>query len=318
MAKKVKQKKSGMERRRQQKTHKKTLQRRSSASRPSQQPQSYKELEKVLSSLPTLAFDTELDSLAFDPQQLQQLLDSQLAEPMIISQLVTPDYLEMLQQRLRSIETKSAPNAPQHLLTKATLYALEHNAEIPMFMNPLIIALYLKEKAKLEGTPLTVSSIKQAVSAYEIKYVEMLEDLQEDPEAFQNFEEAVIDEESMPVAEEKPSYLETACLEEYYASLSEFSAYERERYREDIEVFLEDYDQIPPEEWSRDFLDTFLGEWGIENLNPTEEDVISMQKSLHHFFQFLRQKQIISEAFENEAVVLLQDQKRYIQLLSSR
>ncbi|HBR60490.1 MAG TPA: hypothetical protein DEA86_08640, partial [Deltaproteobacteria bacterium] len=105
MAKKTKPKKSGMLKRQQQKRQKKMLRRRQvMPKRVSQQPGSSQQLEQLLRTLPTLAFEPELADLSLDKTELKTLLDSDITEVDILMELLTEDFIVDLDQRLARLE----------------------------------------------------------------------------------------------------------------------------------------------------------------------------------------------------------------------
>ena len=70
-----------------------------------------------------------------------------------------------------------------------------------------------------------------------------------------------------------------------------------DRMREDLELFLEDFDPPPVEQWSSSIVDQFFLEWFIEHANPTDEDRLSMRETMLHLFKFLRVRKMLGEDF---------------------
>ena len=77
MAKIRKQKKSGMLRRQQQKRHNKMVRRRKIMPKRKPQLQNSPQLEQLLNTLPTLAFEPELVDLGMDKARLMELMKSE-------------------------------------------------------------------------------------------------------------------------------------------------------------------------------------------------------------------------------------------------
>ena len=316
MGKKVKKKKAGMAKRQQQKRFKKAQAKRRLAGRTPKLVNSYKGLQKVLSTLPTLAFATGVQEIQFNLEELKQRLDQGEADPHILTRLITGEVLQKLHGALTSIEARAIPQSPSEVLAKATIYALEHSEEIPLFMNPLLIGMYLRDKATVLGTPLQSSEIIKAVQNYEDTYGDLLQSLsgeseEETDDDLENVETDTDDHEG--TAQEV--FLASNVLDEFLSSLSSFSEAQQARIEEDVEVFLEDYADRAPDQWNAEYVDAFLGKWVIENLNPMVEDVVSMQNSLQPFFMFLQRKSIITESALTGILPLLADKAKYTKLL---
>ena len=82
-----------MLKRQQQKRQSKMIRRRlAMPKRVSQQPGSTEQLEQLLSTLPTLAFEPELADLRMDKIELKTLLDSDSKEVDILMKLLTEDF----------------------------------------------------------------------------------------------------------------------------------------------------------------------------------------------------------------------------------
>lgn len=316
MAKKVKQRKAGVTKRKQQKRHKRTLLKRKSSSRPPQQIRSQKDLQKILATLPHLAFEKEMENLRFNKTELEEMKGKNLPEPGIIMKLLTPEFVTDIQERLAILEKGSAPQSPQNMLAKATLYSIENSEEMPLFTNPLIIAIYLKTRAEVMGEELTVNGIGAAIDEFEEQYHELIEEIVTDPEALQRLDQ-LMEESPDSTTVESESIIDSSVMNEFMDTLSGLSDEEQERVEVDVEVFIEDYLQAPPEEWNKNLMDDFLGNWFIPKLNPLEDDLVSMQDSLIKFCEFLAQKEVLTQNALNEILPVLKDQTTYKQRLAN-
>lgn len=329
MAKKSKKQKAGMLKRKQQKKTKKALQRRQVSSRLPQQPNSEKELQKLLQRIPILAYEPELDSMRFDQGALATELDAETTDPVIIMKLLNPDFLAEFEKQMKIMEERVETDMQKNLMVKGMLYALEHD-EMPHFVNPLIVAIYLRTKADLASETLSPGQILKAVEQYEVDHMELIESL---IEATKEQEAAAAEVESsepqlpevegeevegeLVAPEAKVLQLDEETTDVFFDSLDALEDEARERVIEDVETFLEDYVSVPPEQWSTEVLDDFLGNWFVENLNPVVDDLISMQQSLEKLFHYLgAQGKIPAEVLE-PAIALLQDHETYKQRMTA-
>ena len=106
MAKKIKQKKSGMIRRQQKKRQQKKIRRRlSMPSRGQKNLDSSENIEQLLSILPTLAFEPEFVDLKMNESVMKVSLEKNMTEIDIFLKLLTDEFLLDLESRLtHSIE----------------------------------------------------------------------------------------------------------------------------------------------------------------------------------------------------------------------
>ena len=63
------------------------------------------QLEQLLSTLPTLAFEPELADLNMGHEELRTLLQSERTEADILMELLTEEFIADLDQRLEEMET---------------------------------------------------------------------------------------------------------------------------------------------------------------------------------------------------------------------
>ena len=311
MAKKAKKQKAGMLKRKKQKQSKKAFDRRRIASRMPQKPSSEKEVQKILRRLPILAYEPELLDLHFEESLLRPHLERESLDPQIVLNLITAEFLADFQKRLEKMNERTSGEMQKNIMVKGMLYSLEHD-QMPHFVNPLIVAIYLRSKAQFEGNTLELHQILKAAEDYEKSHMETIEKMIESPE----METDTVEKEELEVIEEKPSAvppIDSALMESYFKTLQEFSEDVEERMREDVEVFLEEYVRQPLEEWTAEMLDDFLGNWFVKNLHPVVDDLISMQNSLEHFIQFLAKHEKISAEKMQTILPLLQDKETYKQ-----
>ena len=71
----------------------------------SQQAGSPQQLEQLLNTLPTLAFEPELTDLNMGEEKLRTLLESEQTEIEIILELLTEEFIADLDQRLEQLES---------------------------------------------------------------------------------------------------------------------------------------------------------------------------------------------------------------------
>ena len=110
MAKIRKQKKSGMLKRQQQKRHKKMIHRRKTMPKRKPQLQNSAQLEQLLNTLPTLAFEPELVDLSMDKVRLMELMKNDQTEPDMLMDLLTEEFVSELDQRLARLEATYSEN----------------------------------------------------------------------------------------------------------------------------------------------------------------------------------------------------------------
>jgi len=274
MAKKGKSKKAGMVRRQQQKQHKKALQRHKTIARPGRSGSS-QQLKQLLHALPRLAFAPELDDLRMDTQRLEALQQENLPEPIQVMRLLTPEFLDKLDQYLAQMEEGSGPQSSKNMLAKATRHQLENSEQIPHLSNPLLIALYLRTQAALQGSTLEMDEIYPAMRDFESRNSEFIEQMTADPDLLKNTM-------LTPEGEEAS----TAQSEGFFQSLSGQPETDVRRIREDVELFLEDFDAPAPTEWTSATISEFVA-WFMAEANPVQDDLQSIQSSLSIYLGFL-------------------------------
>ncbi|HJL85880.1 MAG: hypothetical protein QF560_08135 [SAR324 cluster bacterium] len=295
MAKKGKTKKSGMEKRRHDKRHRKMVKRKKLMShRSPAQITSPHQLEKLLKTLPNLAFDPMLQDLYLDEKMMQELIDQGLEEPQILSRLLTPEFLEELGRRLEDVEDSAVPQSPKALLAKASRHQLEHSEEIPHLSNPLLFAFFLKTRAMVEGNPMKLADLASAIRDFEERNADWIAEASENPELLKN---EVEEEIETPKEDLEPAVFSDEIMQDLEKDLEGLSQQRADRMREDLELFLEDFGPPPLEQWTSSMVDQFFLEWFVEHANPTDEDRLSMRETMLHLFKFLRVRKMLGEDF---------------------
>ena len=315
MAKKKKNQKAGMVKRKQQKRIKKANSRRKLASRPQQMGNmSEKNAQKILKNIPQLAFEPPLLAINYPQEVIQNAGDTPI--PVVIQESITEEFQQELQEKLIEMDLESSPQTPHGLMVKALLYSIGEGA-MPVFMNPLIVAIYLKTKANLEGQALDRLSILNAVEEYEKQHVDLIQSMMEAETDSTTEEDAnIVDAEIIEpeaddlVLEDSPEILSQEIIESWKASISSLDEEQQERMIEDLEVFVEDYLTIPKEQWSKSTIRKFLGTWFEETVNPTEEDRMSIRETLKNFLEFMKSENHLVDTVVDEMLSVIENQSK--------
>jgi len=319
-----------MLKRKKQKQTKKAQQRKQAASRMPQQPHSEKDLEKILIRVPLLAYEEEFNDLRFEAETLRSYQDSEEAEPDILQKLISPEFIADCKERLAKMEERTKGDMKKNMMVKGATFMLDET-QISLALNPLIVAIYLRSKADLAGEVLAMSQVINAFELYEADNLEYITNQleantanQQNPEGF-FADEAIIEGEW--VEEDASSDVITGTVEKppldqglmttYYQTLPELGEEAEDRIKDDLEEFLENYVTRAMAEWNAAMVDDFLGNWFIKNLNPVIDDLVSMQNSLEHFFQFLSQQAVLAPDEIQKIMRLLQDKEKYKQRMTS-
>ena len=295
MAKIRKEKKSGMLRRQQQKRHNKMVRRRKIMPKRKPQLQDSPQLEHLLNTLPTLAFEPELVDLGMDKARLIELMKSEQSEPEILMNLLSEEFVSELDQRLAMLEEAHSEKSIKSALAKATRHQLAESSNISSLSNPVIVAIFLKTRFSLEGRELDLAGLPEAMIEFEQNNHEQIKLLTEQIQAEEkeglssvsdeeHHEEKLVEKSVPPVAEE--------ILKQF---LDFVPAEKQERTEEDLEVFLVDFHPPNLKEWDSGMVKHFIGEWFLENANPLEEDLDSMRETLLSLFQFLDGEKLLPE-----------------------
>ena len=310
MAKKTKQKKSGMLKRQQQKRQKKMIRRRQAMpKRISQNHAKSEQIQQLLSTLPTLAFEPELLDLSMDKDKMKAMLESNSSEIDMLMELITDEFISALYQRLTKLEEANSEKSIKSVLSKATRNQIENSEKISNLSNPLLIAIFIKTRASVENSSLNISELPKEMEEFEKrnhKFIEELADQIENPSMYKGLNENIEN------SDEKGKGLKyTPAIEEsVYKRFIELVAEEkREKVEEDLDVFLVDFKPPPIAEWDLKLIKSFLNKWFVENANPLEEDLYSMRESLLSLFQFLDTEKILPENLINQTEIYLKIEK---------
>ena len=307
MAKIRKQKKSGMLKRQQQKRHNKMIRRRKIMPKRKPQLQNSPQLEQLLNTLPTLAFEPELVDLGMDKARLMELMKSEQTEPEILMNLLSEEFVSELDQRLAMLEEAHSEKSIKSALAKATRHQLAESSNISSLSNPVIVAIFLKTRFSLEGRELDLAGLPGAMIEFEQNNHEQIKLLTEQIQAEEkerlssvsdeeHHEEKLVEKSVPPVAEE--------ILKQF---LDFVPAEKQERTEEDLEVFLVDFQPPNIKEWDSGMVKHFFGEWFLENANPLEEDLDSMRETLLSLFQFLDGEKLLPEGFLDQVSAFLEN-----------
>ena len=245
-----------MEKRRQDKRHRKMVKRKKLMNhRSPTQITSPHQLEKLLKTLPNLAFDPMLLDLYLDEEMMKELIEEGLEEPQILSRLLTPEFLKELEGRLEDVEDSAVPQSPKALLAKASRHQLQNSEEIPYLSNPLLFAFFLKTRAKAEGNPMKLADLPNAIREFEERNSEWIAEASENPELLKNEVEEDVETQVEDTGQEPfPEDLMQE-LEKEYENLPQQRA---DRMREDLELFLEDFSPSTKfDQWTTSMIDDF-------------------------------------------------------------
>ena len=309
MAKKTKPKKSGMLKRQQQKRKKKMLRRRQAMpKRVSQQPGSSQQLEQLLRTLPTLAFEPELADLSMDKTELKTLLDSDSTEVDILMELLTEDFITDLDQRLARLEEANPEKSIKSVLSKATRHQIANSEKIPNLSNPVLIAIFLKTRASVEGVELDLAGIPAAMEEFDKRNHEFIQDLANKIEIPGKEESVAETEEDLLEDEQQEEHIPAIEESVYKKYVDLVPAEKQEQVEEDLDVFLVDFQPPPVAEWDFRLIKRFMNKWFIENANPLEEDLYSMRESLLSLFQFLAEEKLLPDTLLAQAEKYLQSE----------
>lgn len=327
MAKKKKQKKAGIEKRRKNKQQRKTAsKRRELAKQPVQKKISPSKLKQNLKSIPSLIFEPELEELAFSPDQIEEARSQQEKVPEQIGFLASPEFTDKLKTRLDSMKERFEQQGDTNktMMAHAIIYFMEQE-NAPPFLNQIVVAMYFNALHQIENNePLTLKELNVQLREYDKEWSEYL---QEKAEVLSSLEsagqmegEAIADDE--PGATLEPSVFESV-VEEFVGYLESEQSLEeeqRERMQEDVEVFVNDYFEdkgiTELDSLRSRKVKTFLESWFINTMHPTKEDLETMIDSLDSFFNFTVQKEKISPEKGKEILELLQDKEMFLSNLN--
>jgi len=308
MAKKRKQKKTGMLKRQKEKRQKKMIRRRKAMpKRISQQAGSPQQLEQLLNTLPTLAFEPELTDLNMGEEKLRTLLESEQSEIEIILELLTEEFIADLDQRLEQLESAYSEKSIKSVLAKATRHQIANSDKIPHLSNPVLIALFLKTRSAAKGEKLDLNSLPAAMKEFDKRNHDIIQELTKQMEGSEK-DDSILEADVELLDEEKPEERTPAIETDVYNKFMKLvPAGKQEQVEEDLEVFLVDFEPPPISEWDSELIKNFLEKWFLENANPLEEDLVSMQESLLSLFKFLANEDLLPDGFLNHVSKSIQN-----------
>ena len=298
MAKKIKQKKSGMIRRQQKKRQQKKIRRRlSMPSRAQNNQESSEKIEELLRVLPTLAFEPELIDLKMNKSEFKELLEKNMTEIDIFKKLLTDEFILDLDSRLTQLVELNPEKSIKSVLAKATQHQITKDEKMSYISNPFLIAIFLKTKAFVEGIELNLASLPKAIEAFNLRNEKILNDISENlpGNGVDNTDQKM---HKNPNADELTKKIIPVIEQSFYKKLLErLPEQEKQRIEDDLDVFLVDFQPPPVTEWDLNLVKNFIDKWFIENANPMEDDLESMRKSLLNLFQFLVEEKLLQENF---------------------
>ncbi len=330
MAKKNKQKKAGLEKRRKNKQQRKVATKRKLiAKKPIQQKMSPSKLKQNLKNLPSLVFEPELEEIAFTKDQIETVREEYEKIPDQIEALGTPEFQEKLkaQHEAMKVRFEQEGDANKGMMVHAILYFMEQE-NAPAYLNQIAVAMYYNAANLIdEGEPLELKQLNILLRNYDRTWAEYL---QEKTDSLANFdieqdamgaapEEDLSDEEKEMIA---PSAFEET-IEEFAAFMESEGSLEedvRERIQEDIEVLVNDFFE-EKEITSFDNVrarkvKNFLEGWFIRVMHPTKEDMENMLQSLETFFKFVSKTEKLPLEKCEEIMEILSNKEVYLSNLS--
>ena len=293
MAKIRKQKKSGMLKRQQQKRHNKMIRRRKTMPKRKPQLQNSPQLEQLLNTLPTLAFEPEMIDLSMDKTRLTELIKNDQKEPDMLIDLLSEEFVSELDQRLATLEAAHPEESLKSVLAKATRNQLAESSKTSHISNPVIVAIFLKTRFALEGRGLDLAGLPGAMNEFEQNNHEHFKLLTEQIQTDEKDELGSDADDEHYVEEEFEKGIPALEERVYKKFLDLLPAEKQERTEEDLEVFLVDFQPPNMKEWDSGMIKHFIGEWFVENANPLKEDLDSMRESLLSLFQFLDREELL-------------------------
>ncbi len=324
MAKKKKQKKAGIEKRRKNKQQRKTAtKRRELAKQPVQKKISPAKLKQNLKNIPSLIFEPELEELAFSPDQIKEAQSQQEKVPEQIGFLASPEFTEKLKTQLDSMKERFEQQGDTNktMMAHAIIYFMEQE-NAPPFLNQIVVAMYFNALHQIENDePLTLKELNGQLREYDKEWSEYLQEKAEVLSSLESAEQVEGEDDASEAALE-PSIFESVVEEfvNYLETEQSLEDEQRERMQEDVEVFVNDYFEdkgiTELDSLRSRKVKTFLESWFITNMHPTKEDLETMIDSLDSFFNFTVQKEKISPEKGKEILELLQDKETFLSNLN--
>tara|TARA_B100001250_G_scaffold401573_1_gene413606 strand:+ start:442 stop:1371 length:930 start_codon:yes stop_codon:yes gene_type:complete len=308
MAKKIKQKKSGMIRRQQKKRQQKKIRRRlSMTSKTNKNLDSSENIEQLLSTLPTLAFEPELLDLKMNESEMKLSIEKGIPEIDIFLKLLTDEFIKNLESKLTHLVELNPEKSVKSILAKATQHQIKNEEKISFISNPFLIAIFLKTKAFVEELDLNQDSIADAIKEFNLRNEQIISNISEKFDTNINNENNKNNQKdfNLPESPKKISpVIEQSVFKKF---LERIPKPKQQIIEEDLDVFLEDFQPPPIDEWDINLVKNFMKKWFVENANPMEEDLESMRESLLQLFKFLNKEELITENFLDEVYKFLKN-----------
>jgi hypothetical protein len=296
-----------LKRQKEKRQKKMTRRRKAMPKRNSQQEGSPQQLEQLLKTLPTLAFEPELTDLNMGEEKLRTLLESEQTEIEIILELLTEEFIADLDQRLEQLESTHSKKSIKSVLAKATRHQIANSDKIQYLSNPVLIALFLKTRSEVEEEKLDLNSLPAAMEEFDKRNLDFIQELTKQMEGSEK-DDSIIEADGELLDEEKPEKRTPAIETDVYNKFMELvPAEKQEQMEEDLEVFLVDFEPPPISVWDSELIKNFLDKWFLENANPLEEDLVSMRESLLSLFNFLAKEDLLPDGFLNTVTKSIQN-----------
>lgn len=126
--------------------------------------------------LPTLACEPEMARLEMEADELDRALVAGEAAPDVIGRLAGPAFHARLLVRLNDLKVRAQAGGdePLRFLIESAVYYIEE-IRGPPWDNPLVVAYYYRDLAKLAGKTYGAEAAIQAVKSYESEFQDLLE-----------------------------------------------------------------------------------------------------------------------------------------------
>lgn len=322
MAKKKKTQKSGIKKRQQAKQVKRTKIKKSN--KPvAQKKMSMGKLKKSLAQVPKMVFEPEFSQIAYEKEVMETAQASSDKLPDQIQEACTETVTNNVVQALKDMEVRANTDKDAVLAinAKAMVYYME-TEKSPAFMNQITVGLYLKNAFEYfqQGEEITLDNVIEKVQEYETEWLDYIQE---------KAEQAAGAEEEMPAVsmdEEDEDIIEASPFESFREKMVAYLSKEGkqdedtiERVDEDMEAFLDDYlaeegvtavDAVTPAH-----LNGFLGEWFIENMNPTKDDMEAMIASIDICFEYAKASSQMDSLNWNTLKIVLDGKEQFLEKL---
>jgi len=313
MAKKKKQKKTGIAKRKQNKQQKKAVfKKKLQAKKPVQKKLSPSKVKQNLKNLPGLIFEPELEELAFSQDAVKKAMAERERIPDQIEAIAPPEFMEQLKIQCERLKERfdKENDVDRSMMAHAILYFMEQE-QAPAYLNQLVVGMYYRTVVEMgnPGEGVTLKELNLKLKEYDTEWGAYL---QEKMDRLEPGESA---------ANSKPVEESVLPLLPFESLIEEFSAYAsselnleediQDRTVEDVEALLNDYCEereitelanLRPRK-----IRSFLEGWFPRTLNPTQEDMETMIKSITLFYQFVKTKEKIAEPDSQEILDYLKN-----------